>query len=386
MSRPHRSPFHHRSRAARRARARRKRGQRITAIAVGVVLVCIGAVAAVAVLSGGGTQTADASSRPAVRVAGAHTSAQAGAPSAQAGAPGTRCRSPLTPDAPLRLWIAGDSIAWSIGQSLGKRAAATGVVAPVYESRVSSGLSSPGFFDWPQRISEEIPRLNPEVIVFVMGTNDWLTAQPTPLDASGQPAWTATYAAQVQAMVDAMARDGRTLYWIGAPILRDSHEDPGAKAVDDVIENVVDHHADAHYVDARALLDAPDGTYTSTLEIDGHNVTVRTGDGVHPTADGADIVSDSVFTALDRQCDVRDQAQPKSPQTLVETKGSTSVGQAASGGATSGSATPATSAPTSPPTITTTPATTPATTAPAAPSPTTTPAPVTTPPTTVASK
>src|SRR6185503_9545496 len=116
-------------------------------------------------------------------------------------APGTKCRTGLTADTPLRLWIAGDSIAWSVGNGLGKRAAATGVVAPVYESRVSSGVSSPGFFDWPKRVAEELPRLNPEGVVFIKGANDWMAPQPTPLDATGQPAWKGKYEAQVQALV-----------------------------------------------------------------------------------------------------------------------------------------------------------------------------------------
>ena len=66
--------------------------------------------------------------------------------------PGLPCRSALTADAPLRLWIAGDSIACSVGTGLGKKAATPGWSRPVYESRVSSGLSTPGFFDWPNRV------------------------------------------------------------------------------------------------------------------------------------------------------------------------------------------------------------------------------------------
>jgi hypothetical protein len=236
-----------------------------------------------------------------------------------------RCRSGLTPDAPLRLWIAGDSLAWSVGNGLGKRAAATGVVAPVYESRVSSGVSSPGFFDWPKRVSEELPRLNPEVVVFVMGTNDWMAPQPTPVDTTGQPTWKAKYEAQVQALVDALARDGRTLYWLGPPILRDTKQDSGAQAAAAVIKSVVAGNPHANFVDAHALLDADDGSYTSTMEVNGKKVLVRAGDGVHFTPEGGEFVGNALFELIDAQCSLKAQAVPNSRQVVVETKGSTSV-------------------------------------------------------------
>jgi uncharacterized protein len=290
--------------------------------------------------------------------------------------PGTKCRTGLTADAPLRLWIAGDSIAWSVGNGLGKLAAATGVVAPVYESRVSSGVSSPGFFDWPKRVSEELPRLDPEVVVFVMGTNDWMAPQPTPLDATGQPAWKGKYQSQVQALVDAIARDGRILYWLGPPILRDTKQDAGAQAAAAVIKSVIAGNPDAHFVDAHTLLDADDGTYTPTVEVDGKKVLVRSGDGIHLTPEGGDYVGAALFDLIDQQCALKAQSQPFSKQVVVETKGSTSVPVGSSGNSSTPQPTSSATTPPPPPTqapvVTAPPATTP---------PATTP-PETTPPTT----
>jgi len=292
--------------------------------------------------------------------------------------PGAKCRSALTADAPLRLWIAGDSIAWSVGNGLGKRAAATGVVAPVYESRVSSGVSSPGFFDWPKRVAEELPRLNPEVVVFVMGTNDWMAPQPTPLDATGQPAWKGKYEAQVQALVDALAHDGRILYWLGPPILKDPKQDAGAQAAAAVIKSVIASNPDAHFVDAHALLDAEDGTYTPTVDVDGKKVLVRAGDGVHLTPEGGEFVGNALFDLIDQQCALKVQTVPNSKQVVVETKGSTTVPVGSGATAPSPQAnTGATTPPPAPaPVVTAPPVTTPPPTAP--------PPVVTTPPTTAA--
>jgi len=287
--------------------------------------------------------------------------------------PGAKCRTGLTADAPLRLWIAGDSIAWSVGNGLGKIAAATGVVAPVYESRVSSGVSSPGFFDWPKRVGEELPRLNPEVVVFVMGTNDWMAPQPTPLDATGQPAWKGKYESQVQALVDALASNGRILYWLGPPILKDPKQDAGAQAAAAVIKSVVARNPDAHFVDAHELLDADDGSYTPTIDVDGKKVLVRGGDGIHLTLEGGDFVGSALFDLIDQQCRLSAQSVPNSKQVVVETKGSTSVPVQSGGSATPRATTPVTAPPATAPPATAPPATTPPSTAPPATTPVTQP-------------
>lgn len=369
--------MHRGSRAARRADRRKRRGWRVaTFVSIGV-LVCVGAaVAAAALLNDDSTPEAAAPTQSTSRL---ETQPVGGNSTTTAiTVPTLPCRSLLTPDAPLRLWIAGDSLAWSVGNGLGKTAANTGVVAPVYESRVSSGLSSPGFFDWPKRVAEELPRLNPEIVVFVMGTNDWATPQATPVDTSGQPAWKAKYEAQVQAMVDVLARDGRTLYWVGPPILRDSKQEAGTKQVAEITRSLVDRAPAAEYFDLHDLLDGADGTtYAQTIDVDGRKVMVRAGDGVHLTLDGGDVVGDAIFKRIDAQCRLKAQAVAGAKQTVIETKGSTSV----PGGSTT-TAPPATvaptAAPTSPPSPPTTappatvPATTPPTTAPPTPGPTVT--------------
>ena len=101
---------------------------------------------------------------------------------------GKRCRTLSTTD-PLRLWVGGDSLAGSLGPALGTITGATGVVQPYFDSRVSSGLADPGFFDWPDHATTEMARLDPEVVVFIIGTNDWTAV-------SGD-AWKAEYTDKV---------------------------------------------------------------------------------------------------------------------------------------------------------------------------------------------
>src|SRR4051794_14678260 len=125
------------------------------------------------------------------------------------------CR-PLSSEQPLRLWVGGDSLAGSLGPSLGKLAGATGVVQPYFDSRVSSGLADPGFFDWPDHATEEMARLDPEVVVFIIGTNDWTAV-------SGD--WKDDYTAEVDTMMKTLVGGGRTVYWLGGPTIKDENTD-----------------------------------------------------------------------------------------------------------------------------------------------------------------
>ena len=248
------------------------------------------------------------------------------------------CRAPLTSDDPLRLWIAGDSLAGSLGPELGDLAAATGVVAPTFDTRPSSGLTSPGFFDWPAHAREEVERVDPEVVVFIIGANDSDVADDGTLDAHGKPAWKTRYALLVQQMLEILG-DGRSVIWIGSPTLRDGHKNEGVRQLDEVARTVVSNRVRSTYVDAYRLFADEHGDYTPTLTgLDGHTVRVRTSDGVHFNSAGGRYLAAVVLDLLDRQCDIREQADPLHPQEIRESPGSGGPTGDGSGGGDGGGA------------------------------------------------
>jgi len=241
------------------------------------------------------------------------------------------CRAELTPESPLRLWIGGDSLAGSLGPALGEQTAATGVVQPVYDSRVSSGLSNPAFFDWPRHGHDEMDRLGPEVVVFIVGANDWVAPRSTPTDASGQPEWRAEYAQQVEEMLDTLEGPAtnaqpRPVYWVGAPTLQERRKDAGAREVNAIARAVVARHPSATYIDAYHLFSSPTGAYAETLAgPNGRTVHVRTADGVHFTPGGGDLLATAVYGPLDARCRLDAQAVLGRPKPVIQTKGSTQV-------------------------------------------------------------
>ncbi len=163
-----------------------------------------------------------------------------------------QCRA-LSVDDPLRVWVGGDSLAGSLGPAFGTIAGATGVVQPYFDSRVSSGLSSPGFFDWPEHATAEMARIDPEVVVFIIGANDWTAV-------SGD-AWKADYAQTVDSMMKTLIGPGRTVYWVGSPTLKDEKMDAAVVEVNVVAQEVAKHHSKVHYVDAYKLYSDATGAY-----------------------------------------------------------------------------------------------------------------------------
>lgn len=371
------SPNAHVSRRDRRTQRTRRRWRRVaTAIALIAVAVGFGLVITETVRIGGDERPSLAGT---VESPGATVAS--GSSTTSTTIPGRPCRSPLSDAEPLRLWIAGDSLAGALGPALGTIAGGTGVVQPQFDSRVSSGLTSPGFFDWPEHATKELARLNPEVAVFIIGANDFGAPVNRAEGADGEPVWKAEYAGLVEEMLAVLDPGVRTVVWIGSPAFADDERDAAIKQIDDLTRDVVSRHDNVAFVDAYTLFTDPDGEYASSLppldEPDGAAVPVRAGDGVHLTAQGAERLAQAVYAVLDAQCATSAQAVPGVVKGTIQTEGSTLVvGGTTRGGSVQTSPPATTPAVTSPPATTAPPATTtPATTAPPATTPPATNAP-----------
>ncbi|HEV2310152.1 MAG TPA: GDSL-type esterase/lipase family protein [Acidimicrobiia bacterium] len=329
---------------------RRRRRQRLTFLTTGVL-----ALAAAVLLAFVATDTWRLGHPPEPTVAARATPL----PIVDTGGPA--CRSPLTTTDPLRLWIGGDSLAGSLGPALGTLTAGTGVVAPVYDSRVGSGLSMAGY--WQRLAAADLAKYNPEVVVFIIGTNDFMVPQPQPVDASGQPAWKASYGELVAQMLQVLSAGNRYVYWIGAPTLQNPTQDAGVRQINAVARAVVSAQKNATYVDAYQLFSDSQGHFATQLPGPGGKLeTMRTDDGIHFTPAGADLLASTVFAPLDKRCRVTPQAMPNSPQQVIAVPGATQVPEGGTGSGSSGGTSPTRPPQTAPPTQATSPSTTPTTT------------------------
>jgi hypothetical protein len=79
------------------------------------------------------------------------------------------------------------------------------------------------------------------------------------------------------------------VYWVGMPVMPSSSESKKMRDLNELFENVAASSPDIVYVDSYDLLSTKSGDFKGS---------VRSGDGVHYTNDGAMIVAKAVWQAI----------------------------------------------------------------------------------------
>jgi hypothetical protein len=222
-------------------------------------------------------------------------------------------RRAFTPAHPLRLYIAGDSLAIEPGYALQRAALATPVITSVgdVDGKIGTGLDRPDVFNWFLEIRRELKALKPNVVVLSFGGNDdksYMTGLPagTSVDAFDDAAWRREYGRRVGGLIDLANRAGAYVIWLGLPLTRD----PGQTARFDQINSVVEEQVQARpggaaFVDTYALLAGPSGGYAEYLQsLSGQVQDVRAPDGVHLAPAGAAIVARAVLADMNDAYDL----------------------------------------------------------------------------------
>ena len=207
-----------------------------------------------------------------------------------------------TPQGPVSLWIAGDSMVQFFGDTMVGMAEATGVIDATAESKLSSGLTRPDFFDWPARLAEVVAAEDPDVLVLMFGGND---AQgiltPSGVAQPFSEAWRTEYSARVGSVMDLVTADSsRQVIWVGQPIMRSADFDTKMQELNAIYRTQAATRPTVTYVDTRALFESPSGTYDRFIPDEGGNlVDVRLTDGVHLSTEGGRWLSRLLLDELD---------------------------------------------------------------------------------------
>lgn len=199
---------------------------------------------------------------------------------------------------PLRVWVAGDSLAQVPGDALERIGGAIDVVA--VESRLSTGLARTDLYNWFTRIQEAPHKLHPDVVVFSFGADDAHDYMGgAHVGPFGSPSWIAEYHRRIDGVTRELNAEGIRVVWLGLPI----PDGPGFRksfpVVNTILEDVAHAHAqDATYVDTWHRLDDFHGRYAQYLRVHGKLTQIRAADGVHYTEAGGDLVAAQVVAQL----------------------------------------------------------------------------------------
>ncbi len=199
-----------------------------------------------------------------------------------------------TPDKPLSLWVGGDSMAAEVGESLVRVSGETGVITPTLDARISTGLTRPDYFDWPQHLIDIVNQQNPEVMVVMFGAND---AQRMKLDGNvydvNTPEWQAEYRRRVDAVMGFLTQGGtRHVYWIGQPVMRSGDFDQKQIILEGIFREEAAKHPGVTFIHIRTMFAGPDGAFSAYLaDANGKQVLMRAQDGIHFSLAGANRVA-----------------------------------------------------------------------------------------------
>ncbi len=209
---------------------------------------------------------------------------------------------PVTPTKSHKLvmWIGGDSMVQVFGSSLETMARRTGLVAPVLDYKISSGLVRPDFYDWPKRIAAEMASLDPDVAVVMFGANDGqgmkVGGQVYPF---GTPGWMKIYHKRVGMVMDELLTRGREVYWVGQPIARARYFADNVHTMNSVYQEEALRRPHMHYIDSWSLFTNGKGQYSDYLRDDsGAMVLMRAADGIHLTRAGGDRLAKAVLAQI----------------------------------------------------------------------------------------
>jgi hypothetical protein len=219
----------------------------------------------------------------------------------------------FTPAHPLRIWVAGDSLAQVPGDAL-ERASGSREEIDVLavESRLSTGLGQPGLYNWFTRIENVISSLRPKVAVLSFGADDahdYLSGVPDgrTIGSLGSPSWNAEYRRRLEGVTRELNAAGTYVVWIGLPIPAGQGFSRSFPIVNRLLRSVAARHRHgAVYIDTWHMLDSAQGKYTDYLRnAHGKVVLLRARDGVHYLPPAGDLVAQAILLHLGRVYDLR---------------------------------------------------------------------------------
>jgi len=217
----------------------------------------------------------------------------------------------FSPQRQVKMYITGDSLGITPGESLINLALPTGVIGllgPV-DGHVATGLARPEVFNWPAYLAEVIPPLDADAVVLTIGSNDdqTLTGEGG-VGPLGSPEWDAEYRRRVGGLMDLVTANAQTtLFWVGIPPMRNTERyETRYRHINEIVKSeAAKRPGKVVWVDTGAVLSPFGGGYADYLENpDGSIVQVRAGDGIHFTRAGGDRIAEAILAAMRKTFDL----------------------------------------------------------------------------------
>lgn len=203
---------------------------------------------------------------------------------------------------PLRVVVAGDSTAKSLGDALVTSTSDLPELTITNEGKVSTGLARSDYFNWGARMSEIVEVDDPELVVFMVGANDGqsiLEGDGTVVAQFDTPEWEQEYRRRVAGIMDLAQGEGRRLVWVGEPNVGTGNVQRAVSIGNRLAAEEAERRPWVTFVDVAGLLSGPDGGFAEFITLpDGSTARCYAGDGVHLTVRCLERVMDELVPTI----------------------------------------------------------------------------------------
>ncbi len=231
----------------------------------------------------------------------APTSSQTGAPApSPTEVPPHVLRGP-TAEAPLQVWVFGDSLINMAGPRVEALLEATALAQVQVDSRPNTGLVRPDYFDWPAALRARLAGgPTPEAVLVLMGAND---GQNVRVNGGAAPRWSAAWSTEYQRrageLMALLTTAGAEVWWVGLPGMKGAAHQRTADALNAVLADEAARHPGVRFLPTEAVFSLGGRRFSlHLLGPSGARFPARASDGVHFTWSGSRVLAAHMVEAL----------------------------------------------------------------------------------------
>lgn len=198
------------------------------------------------------------------------------------------------------VFFAGDSLMQGVAPHVQKWLSDVYGIKTINLSRQSTGLTYPGFFNWPQTIANTLDN-NPHIKILVMflGPNDpWDIPDPhngSRFVSFASPQWESIYRSHIKTIMDSARQHQVTVLWLTPPSMRKQKLNEQMIYLRQITADEVNKNQ-GYVMDTRAMLGSNgDEFYDTVTQTDGKKIKTRSSDGIHFTVTGQKIIAQNIF-------------------------------------------------------------------------------------------
>ncbi|OTA16857.1 periplasmic protein [Xenorhabdus vietnamensis] len=200
-----------------------------------------------------------------------------------------------------KVLFAGDSMMQGVAPHLKRRLSQEYGISSINLSKQSTGLSYPGFFDWPKTISDAL-RTNPDIklVVVFLGPNDpWdiPSRRGGPYLKFASENWESLYRQRIETILNDARQHKVDVIWVGPPNMRQKKLSSGMVYLNKLYQTEVEKMGEI-YVAVNDMFKYQSDNYSDYVGDGSSTIKLRSGDGIHFSLKGQQTISDYLFSLI----------------------------------------------------------------------------------------